>query len=207
MEVGTKAEQKLQLLSPGVNRNPDLPKGNQVITLMKCTGAFFFFWLHLSNSVCYVIQSLSPVCLFGTQWTTARQASLFFTISQSLLKLKSIELVGDAIQPSHPLLPLLLLPSIFPSIRVFSNELALPIRWPKYWSFSFSLSNEYSGLISFRIEWFDLLAVQQSFKSLLQDHSPKASVLWRSVFLWSNSHIRSCYWKNQASTIRTFVSK
>ena len=120
------AEQKLQLLSPGVNRNPALPKGNQVITLMKCTGAFFFFffWLHLSNSICYVIQSLSPVCLFGTRWTTARQASLFFTISQSLLKLKSIELVGDAIQPSHPLLS----PSP-PAFQSFPASGSFPMSW------------------------------------------------------------------------------
>ena len=116
-----------------------------------------------------------------TRWTTAHQASLSFTISWSLLKLKSTELV----MPSNHLIlccPLLLLPPIFPSIRVFSNELALHIRWPKYWSFSFSLSNEYSGWISFRIDWFDLLAVQQTLKSLLQHHSPKASVLWCSVF-------------------------
>ena len=92
--------------------------------------------------------------------------------------------VGDAIQPSHPLLPPILLPSIFPSTRVFSNESALHIRWPKYWSFSFriSLSNEYSGLISFRINWFDLLAVQGTLKSLLQHCSLKASVLWVSPF-------------------------
>ena len=92
--------------------------------------------------------------------------------------------VGDAIQPSHPLPPLLLLPSFFTSIRVFSSELALRIRWPNYWSFSFSISpfNEYSGLISFRMDWFDLLAVQGTLKSLLQHHSLKASVLWCSTF-------------------------
>ena len=108
----------------------------------------------------YVVQSLSHVRLFATPWTTAHQASLSFTLPQSLLKPMSIKLV----MPSNHLIlchPLLLLPSIFPSIRVFSNELALHIRWPKYWSFSFSISpsNEYSGLISFRINWFDLLAV------------------------------------------------
>ena len=94
--------------------------------------------------------------------------------------------IGDAIQPSHPLSPLFLLPPIFPSIRVFSNESALLIRWPKYWSFSFSIipSNEYSGLIFFRIDWFDLLAVQGTLKSLLQHHSSKASILGRSAFLW-----------------------
>ena len=110
-------------------------------------------------------------------------ASLSFTISRSLLKLMSIE----SVMPSNHLIlchPLLLLPSIFPSVRVFSNESVLPIRWPKYWSFSFSISssNEYSGLISFRIDWFDLLAVQGTLKSLLQHHSSKASILWHSVF-------------------------
>ena len=115
-----------------------------------------------------VVQSLSRVRLFVTPWTAARLASLSFTIFQSLLKLMSLELV----MPSNHLIlccPLLLLPSIFPSIRVFSNELALPIRWPKYWSFSFSInsSDEYSGLISFRIDWFVLLAVQGTLKGLL----------------------------------------
>ena len=118
-----------------------------------------------------------------TSWTAARQASLHFTISQSLLKLMSIKLV----MPSNHLFlcdPLLLLPSVFPSIRVFSSESALYIRWPKYWSFSFiiSPSNEYSGLISFRIDWFHLLAVQGTLKSLLQHHSSKASILWHSAF-------------------------
>ena len=112
-----------------------------------------------------VVQLLSCVQLFVTPWTAACQASLSFTISQSLLKLMSIELV----MPSNHLilcLPLLLLSSIFPRIRVFSNELALRIRWPKYWSFSISPSNEYSKLISFRIDWFDLLAVHGTLKSL-----------------------------------------
>ena len=124
-----------------------------------------------------VVQSLSYVLLFATPWTAAHLASLSFTVSQRLLKLTSIELV----MPSNYLIlchPLLLLPSIFPSIRVFSNELALHIRWPTYWSLSFSInpSNEYSGLISFRIDWFDLLAVQRTLKSLLQPHSSKASI-------------------------------
>ena len=121
-----------------------------------------------------VVQSLSHVRLFVTPWTAARQASLSFTISWSLLKPTSIE----SVMPSKHLIlcrPLLLLPSVFPSIRVFSNELALHIRWPKYWSFSFSPSNEYSGLVSFRIDWFDLLAVQGTLKSLLQYHNLKAS--------------------------------
>ena len=119
----------------------------------------------------------------ATPWTAAHQASLFFTIPWSLLKLLSIELV----MPSNHLIlchPLLLLPSNFPSIRVFFNELALRIRWPKYWSFSFSISpsNEYSGLISFRIDWSDLLAVQGTLNSLLQHDSSKASILWHSTF-------------------------
>ena len=102
-----------------------------------------------------------------------------------------IHWVSDAIQPSNPLQPLLLLPSIFPSIRVFSNESAFPIRWPKYWSFNFSISSssEYSGFISFRIDWLNLLAVQGTLTSFLQDHSLKASVLWYSAFFWFNSHI------------------
>ena len=102
--------------------------------------------------------------------------------------------VGDAIQSSQPLLPILLLPSIFPSIRVFSNESALCIRWPKYWSFSFhtSPSNEYSGLISFRIDWFDLLAVQETLKSFLQHHNLKHQFFGSQPSLWSNSHI--CTW-------------
>ena len=133
--------------------------------------------------VVVVVQSLSGVWLFATPWTAARQASLSFTISWNLLKLMSIELVMPS---SHLILcgPLLLLPSISPSIGVFSNESALHIRWPKDWSFSFSitLSNEYSGLISFRIDWFDLLAVQGALKSLFRHHSLKAAVLWRSAF-------------------------
>ena len=118
----------------------------------------------------------------GPPWTAAYQASLSFTISQSLLKLISIE----SMMPSNNLIlccPLLLLPSIFPSIRVFSNESALHIRWPKYWSFSFiSPSNEYSGLISFKIDWFDLLAVQGTLKSLLQHHNSEASIFQHSAF-------------------------
>ena len=123
---------------------------------------------------------LSHVQFFVTPWTAAHQASLSFTISQSFLKLTSIE----SVMPSNHLIlcrPFLLLPSIFPSIRVFSNEQSLCIRWSKYWSFSISPSNEYSGLISSRIDWFDLLAVQWTLKSLLQ-HNLKASILWRSTF-------------------------
>ena len=131
-----------------------------------------------------VVQLLSHVQLFVTPWTAASQVFLSFTISQSLLKLMSIELV---MLYNHLVLchPLLFLPLIFPSIRVFFNKLAVCIRWPKYWSFSLSIksSNEYSGLISFRIDWFDLVAVQGTLKSLLQHHSSKASILWRSAFL------------------------
>ena len=132
------------------------------------------------SSRCVVVQSLSCIQLFVTPWTAAHQASLSFTISQSLLKLMSIE----SLMPSNHLIlccPLLLLPSIFPNIRVFSNKSALCIRWPKYWNFSFSISpsNEHSGLISFRM---DLLAVQGTLKSLLQHHSSKASILWHSAF-------------------------
>ena len=127
--------------------------------------------------------SLSPVRLFATPWTAAGQSSLSITNSQSLLKHMYIELV----MPSNHLIlchPLLLPPSIFSSIRVFSNESALRVRWPKYWSFSFNISptNEYSGLISCRMDWLDLLAVQGTLKSLFQHHSSKASILRHSAF-------------------------
>ena len=129
------------------------------------------------------VQLLSHVWLFATLWTVACQVSLSITNSRSLLKCKSIESVMPS---SHLILchPLLLPPSIFPSIRVFSNESVLHIRWPKYWSFSFSISpsNEYPGLISFRMDWLDLLAVQGTLKSLLKHHSSKASLLWHSAF-------------------------
>ena len=126
---------------------------------------------------------MSSRSVFVTPWTTAHQAFLSFTISWSLFRLMSIELV----MPSNHLIlccPLLIPPSVFPSIRVFSNESVIHIRWPKFWSFSFSISpsNEYSGLISFRIDWFDLLAVQGTLKSLLQHHSSKALILWCSTF-------------------------
>ena len=130
-----------------------------------------------------VVQSLSHVSLFATPWTTALQASLSITDSWSLLKVMSIE----SVMPSNHLIlchPLLLLPSIFPSIRVFSNESVLCIRWPKYWNFSFSISpsKDYSGLISFRMDWLNLLAVQGTLKSLLQHLKSKASVLRCSPF-------------------------
>ena len=134
-------------------------------------------------SLLSLVQSLSHVLLFVNPWTAALQASLSITNPQSLLKLISIE----SVMPSNHLMlccPLLLLPSIFPSIRVFSSEPVLRVRWPKYWNLSFSInpSNEYSELISFRIEWLDVLAVQGTLKSLLQHHSSKASILWCSAF-------------------------
>ena len=138
------------------------------------------------------VWSLSRIQLFATQWTTARQASLSITNSQSLLKL----IRHESVIPSNHLTlccPLLLLPSIFPSIKVFSNESALCIRRPKYWSFSFTISpsNEYSGLISFRMDWLDILAVQGTLKNLLQHHRSKASILRRKLSLQSNSHIHT----------------
>ena len=138
-----------------------------------------------------VVQSLSRVQLFAPPWTAAHQASLSFTSSWSLLKLMSIEsmMTSNHLILYCPLLP----PSIFPSIRIISNELALWIRWPKYWSFSFRInpSNEYSGLVSFRIDQFGLLAVQEFLKSILQHHSLKTSLLQCSGSLWSNSHIHT----------------
>ena len=136
------------------------------------------------------VQSLSLVQLFATPWTAARQASLSITNSQSSPKPMSIKSVMPS---SHFILcrPLLLLPSIFPSIRVFSNESGLHIRWPKYWSFSFNISpsNEHPGLICFRMDWLDLLAVQGTLKSLLQHHSSKHQFFGAQLSLWSNSHV------------------
>ena len=141
-----------------------------------------------------VVQSLSHVQLSATTGTATRQAPLSFTISWSLLKF-----ISGAIYPSHPLPPLLLLPTVFPSIRVFSIEWALHIRWLKYWNFSISPSNEYSGLIYFRIDWFDLLAVQGTLKSLLQHRNLKASVLRHSAFFIIQlfTYICDC-WKNHS---------
>ena len=155
------------------------------------------------------VQSLSHVQLFATLYTAARQASLPITNSRSLLKLMSIE----SVMPSNhliPYCPLLLLPSIFPSIRVFSNESVLHIRWPKHWSFSFNISpsNEYLGLISFRVDWFDLLAIQGTLKTLLQHHSSKASILWHSAFFMVQfSHLYMTTGKATVLTIQTFVNK
>ena len=155
------------------------------------------------------VQSLSHVQLFAIPWTAAHQASLSITASHSLLKLMSIELVMPS---SHLILcrPLLLLPSIFPSIRVFSSESALRMRWPKYWSFSFSISpsNEHSGPISSRMDWLDLLAVQEILKSLLQHHSSKASILRCSAFSTVQfSHPYMTTGKTIALTRQTFVGK
>ena len=160
-----------------------------------------FFWFSS-------VQSLSHIWLFVTPWTAALQASLSITNSQSLLKLMSFE----SVMPSNhlilcrPLLP----PSIFPSIRVFSNESVLRIRWPEYWNFNFSISpsNEYSGLISFRMYWLDLPAVQGTLESLLQHHSSKASILQHSAFfIVQLSHLYMTTGKTIASTRRIFVGK
>ena len=155
------------------------------------------------------LQSLSRVRLFATPWIIACQASLFITNSQSLLKLMSIESVMPS---SHLILcrPLLLLPPIPPSIRVFSNESTLRMRWPKYWSFSFTISssNEHPGLISFRMDWLDLLAIQGTLKSLLQHHSSKASIFRHSVFFTVQfSHPYMITGKTIALTRQTFVGK
>ena len=171
-------------------------------------------WTVLRHMV-VAVQSRSHVWLFVTPWTAACQASLSFTISRSLLKFMSIE----SVMPSNYLflcLPLLLLPSIFPSIRVLFNDSTLHIRWPKYWSFSFSISpsNEYSGLISFRIDWFDLLAIQWTLKSVLQHHSSKAWLLWHSTFfmvqLWhpymTNRKIRAVTIPPNTSKMKKWVS-
>jgi len=155
------------------------------------------------------VQSLSHVRLFATPWPAARQTSLSITNSWSLLKLMFIE----SVMPSNHLIlcrPLLLPPSIYPSIRVFSNVSVLCIRWPKYWSFSFSTSpsNEYSGLISFRTDWLDLFAVQGTLKSLLQHHSSKASILHCSdFFIVQLSHPYMTTGKTIALTRWTFVGK
>ena len=159
---------------------------------------------HLSS-----VQSLSHVRLFATPWTATLQASLSFTNSQSLLKLMSIKSV---MPPNHLILcrPLLLLPPVPPSIKVFSSESTLHMRWPKYWSFSFSIipSKEILGLISFRMDWLDLLSVQGTLKSLLKHHSSKASILWHSVFfIVQLSHPYMTTGKTIALTRQTFVGK
>ena len=163
----------------------------------------------LSGSVSQSVQSLSRVRLSATPWIAACQASLSITNSQSSLRLTSIK----SVKPSNHLIlchPLLLLPSVYPRIRVFSNDSVLLISWSKYWSFSFSISpsNEYSGLISFRMDWFDLLAVQGTLKNLLQYHNSKASILWCSdFFIVQLSHSYMIIGKTIALTRRTFVGK
>ena len=156
-----------------------------------------------------MVQSLSRAQLFTTPWAAMCQALLFITNSLGLLTLMSI----TSVMPTNHLIlcyPLLLLPSIFPSIRIFSNESVLCIRWPNYWSFSFSISpsDEYSGLISFRMDWLDLLAVQGILKSLVQHHSSKASILQHSAFfIVQFSHLYTTSWKTIALTRQTFVGK
>ena len=169
--------------------------------------AKYLLWLNIVQFSS--VQSLSHVWLFETLWTAARQASLSITNSQSLPKLTSIE----SVMPSNHLIlchPLLFLLSIFPRIRVFSNESALRIRWPKYWNFSFNIipSNELPGLISFRMDWLDLLAVQGTLKSLLQHHSSKASILQRSAFfIVQLSHPYMTTGKTIVLTRSTFLAK
>ena len=170
-----------------------------MLTLLIC----FVFIAVLSYFVLLLLFS----CQVATPWTAACQASLSFTISRSLFRL----MLFESVTPSNHLIlccPFLLLPSIFPSIRVFYNELALCIRWPKYWSFSISPSNEYSMFISFTIDWLDLLAVHGTFKNLLQHHNLKASVLWRSAFFivqFSYPYVTTG--KTIALTRRVFVGK
>ena len=167
--------------------------------------------LSLTMAFLALLLSHSVVSDSTTLWTAARQASLSFTSSQSLLRLMSIESV---MLSNHLILchPLLLLPSIFPNIKLFSSESALLIRWPTYWKFTFTFSispsNEYSGLISFRIDWFDLLAVQRILKSLLQHHSSKASILQHSAFFMVQlSQPYMTFGNSIALTGRTFVGR
>ena len=187
-------------LSMGFSRQEywsGLPFPSPLETLVMSKWCQNYLWCHFSHSV------------FATPWTAACQASLSITNSQPLLKLMSIELV----MPSNQLIlchPLLFPPSNFPSIRVFSSESVLPIRWPKYRSFSFSInpSKDYSGLISFRLDWLDLLAVQGTLKSLLQHHSSKASTLWCSAFFTVQlSHPYMTTGKTIALTRWTFAGK
>ena len=185
-----------QYLKSWLDRLPHIPKGIETV--------FLFENIQFSS-----VQSLSHVRLFATPWIAARQASLSITNCQSSLKLTSIE----SVMPSSHLiffLPLFLLPPIPPSIRVFSSESTLHMRWPKYRGFSFSivLSKEHPGLISFRMDWLDLLAVQGTLKSLLQHHSSKASMLWHSAFFTVQlSQPYTTTRKTIAFTRRTFVGK
>ena len=168
-----------------------------------------WFWYSIKGWHPWVQFSHSVVSDSATPWTATHRASLSITNFQSLLKLMSIE----SVMPSNNLILchlLLLLPSIFPRIKIFSNELAVWIRWPKYWSFNFSISpsNEYSGLISFKVDWFDLLAVQGTLKSLLQHHSSKTSILWHSAFfIIQFLYLYMTTWKTIALTIQIVASK
>ena len=176
----------LFIFKNGITKRPYSIKSKYKGWKIRCQ--IYKWYIHTKREKCSSfqfssVQSLSHIQLFATPWTAARQASLSITNSWSPPKPISIE----SVMPSNHLilcLPLRLLPSIFPSIRVFSNESALCIRWPKYWSFSFSISpsNEHPGLTSFRMDWLDLLAVHRTFKSLLQHHSSKASILQHSSF-------------------------
>ena len=164
--------------------------------------------IHVSNNI-FVVQLLSRVWLFATPWTTARQASLSINNSRNLLKLMSVE---SGMPSNHLILcrPLLLPPSVFPNIRVFSNESVLHIKWPKYWSFSFNIgsSSEHSGLISLRMDWLDLLAVQGTLKSPIQHHSSKASILRCSAFfIVQLSHPYMTTGKTITLTRWTFIAK
>ena len=182
---------------------------NRVV--QSCTGSYRvgYGWIglaHRSGLVLFVVHTLICFRLFGTPWTAACQASLCLTVFWSLLRLMSIKSV--MLSNQLILFPLLLLPSIFPSIRIFSNELALYLTWPKYWSFKISPPNKYSGLISFRIDWFDLHAVRGTPRSLLQHHSSKASTLWHSAFFMVQvSHQYMTTGKTIALTRWTFVIK
>ena len=170
--------------------NSGLSKFPLILTILISTILIFL------QSMSFVVLLLSCFWFFETPWTAACQASLSFTITQRLLKLISIE----SVMPSNHLIfcfPLPLLPSIFPSIRVISNEPVLHIRWPNYWSFNISLSNKYSGLISFRIDWLDLLAVQGTLKSLLQHHRSKASKVFSFLYGPTLTSIHD-YWKNHS---------
>ena len=186
-------------------------KGHTPFIVIKyCICSLYLIIYPHSLFILYVVQfSSCHVLLFVTPWNAARHVSLSIANSRSLLKLVSIE----SVMPSNHLIlrhPLLLLPSIFPRFRVFSNESVPCVRWPKYWHFSFNISpsNEYSGLISFRMDWLDLLAVQGALKSLLQHHSSKASILQCSVFfIVQLSHPYMTPGKTIALTRRTFVGK
>ena len=174
-------------------------KNNRVLSLKNKRDTFLSFLNNLNQHQFSSVQSLSCVWLFVTLWIAARQASLSISNSWSLIKLMSIE----SVMPSNHLIlchPLLLLPPICPSIRVFSSESTLHMRWPKYWCFSFSISpsNEHAELISFRMDWLDLLAVQGTLKSLLQHHSSKASIFWHSAFFCPTLTSIHDHWRNHS---------